>query len=615
MPAGQQYEFGPFRLDSGGRLLFRHGKRITLTPKAVEVLAVLLEAKGNLVEKDELLHKIWADATVEEGTLTYHVSVLRRALGERSGAQQFIETIPKRGYRFVAPVQVVTDGAEIDQSSPPSRQPKPSHAGWWWAAAAVAAALVVLGVVLLRTRAPSPPPTTTRLLVLPVENLSGDPEHDYVGDGLTEELIVQLSTLDATHLSVIARTSAMSYRKSNKTVEQIGQEMRVDYVLESSLRQSGDRLRITAQLVRTQDQSHVWAASYDRTPKDILSFEDEVASAIAMQIHANLAGKPQAHPPRPEAYLPYLEGRYYWNKRTRESLERAMVHLRQAISLDPNYARAYSALADCYMSLGLLGNGPEMFAQAKSAALTALSLDDSLAEAHTSLAYLKFWQEWDWAGAESEFKKAIALNPDYATAHQWYAEYLRLMGRFDESIAENNKALELDPLSPIINMDAGLPYYFQRRYDKAKEHFQKAIDLDPNFALAYVDLAWVYQQTGEREKAVAVLEKAARLDETNAVLSILAEAYADAGRIDDAHRILRELDQRSRNSYVSPFLLAGVYLSLGDKNRALDLYDKAYQAHDWGLVWLNVGLKFDPIRSDPRFVALLRRMNFPAKSG
>jgi TolB-like protein/DNA-binding winged helix-turn-helix (wHTH) protein/Tfp pilus assembly protein PilF len=613
MPGDRVLEFGSFRLDVSGRSLTRGGELVPLPPKAIETLTVLAENQGKTVRKEELLEKVWPGTFVEEGSLTQNVSILRKALGDSSDDQKWIRTIPKRGYCFVAPVRLVPDAAE-PLPSPPQVLKSKRQVMWW--AVGLIAVLVAVSLVLLYPRHVASPSKLMRLLVLPVQNLSGDSEHDYVSDGLTEELIAQLSTLDATHLAVIARTSAMSYKGTSKTVGQIGQELGVDYVLESSLRWSGNRLRITALLVSTQDQSHVWAATYDRTPQDILVLEDEVAKAIAAQIHTNLSRSALPRPPKPEAYLPYMEGRYYWNKRTRESLDRAIVHLRQAIALDPEYARGYSALADCYMSLGLLGAGKsgEFFSQAKTAVLQALALDGNLAEAHTSLAYLKFWQDWDWPGAESEFKKAITLNPDYATAHQWYAEYLRLMRRFNESIDESNKALELDPLSLVINMEAGLPYYFQHQFDKAQEHFQRAIDLDPNFALAYVELGWVYEEMHDLQKAIATLEKAARLDDTTPVLVALGHAYAITGRVDDAKRILLKLERRAHDSYVPPFLLSAIYLGLGDREHALALLEKAYQEHDWGLVWLNVANKYDPLRSETRFIALMRRMNFPARS-
>lgn len=614
MPGDRILEFGSFRLDVSGRSLRQNGQLVSLPPKAIETLVFLVENQGKTVRKEELLEKVWPGTFVEEGSLTQNISLLRKALGDSSDDQKWIRTIPKRGYCFVAPVKLVADSSE--QAAPPlaSKPEKPRRTLWW--AIGLAAVLLAAGLYVLYPRHVSSPGQISRLLVLPVENLSGDTEHDYVSDGLTEELIAQLSNLDASHLAVIARTSAMSYKGTNKTVGQIAKELGVDYVLESSLRWSGDHLRITALLVRTQDQSQVWAATYDRTPQDMLLMEDEVAKAISAQIHANLVRSAQVRSPKPEAYLPYLEGRYYWNKRTRESLERAIVHLQQAISLDPESARAHSALADCYMSLGLLavGHPSDLFAQAKAEARKALSLDDNLAEAHTSLAYLKFWQEWDWAGAEAEFKKAITLNPDYATVHQWYAEYLRLMGRFNESIAESNKALELDPLSLIINMEAGLPYYLQHQFDQAREHFQRAIELDPNFALAYVELGWTYEEIGDLSKAIATLEKAAQLDDTTPVLVALGHAYAIAGKTAEARQILGKLQQRAHESYVPPFLLAAIYLGLGEREHALDMLEKAYQEHDWALVWLKVAPKYDSLRSEPRFMAIMQRMNFPQRA-
>jgi TolB-like protein/DNA-binding winged helix-turn-helix (wHTH) protein/Tfp pilus assembly protein PilF len=609
--------FGSYRLDVAGRSLTRDGEFVALPPKAVETLILLAENQGKTVLKEELLETVWSGIFVEEGSLTQAISILRKALGESGDGQQWIRTVPKRGYCFVAPVRVGGDLPEPPAATVAALPQTPLHPRRWWIAAIALAALILAGFLLIYHRKPSANSRLVRLLVLPVENLSGNHEHDYVSDGLTEELIARLSTLDAGRLAVIARTSSMNYKGTHKSLDQIARELHVDYVLESSLRWSGDRLRISAQLVRIQDQSSVWASSYDRKAEDMLAMEGDVAQAISSQIDSNLAGKAASRPPRPAAYLPYLEGRFYWNKRTRESIDQAIILLRRAVSLDPDFARAHSALADCYMSLGLLGAGrpSEMFSQAEKEARVALSIDPNLAEAHTSLAYLKFWEEWDWPAAEREFRKAIALNPDYATAHQWYAEYLRLMGRFDESIVESNRALELDPLSLVINMEAGLPYYFRRQYSEALTHFQKATALDPNFALAYVETGWVYEEMGDLPRAIATLKKAALLDDTAPVLTALAHAYAVAGDTAEAKRILQVLEQRSQRSYVPPFLLASIYLPLGDKERALALLEKDYTEHGWGLVWINVAPKFDALRSEPRFQNLLSKMKFPARNG
>lgn len=616
MPGDRVLELGEFRVDVAGRSVSRRGEVVALPPKAVETLILLAERPGKTVLKEELIETVWAGTFVEEGSLTQTISILRKALGEGNDGRQWIRTIPKRGYCYVGPVGVATDSLDSAPSEPASTPiSKRLRVNPIAIAALVVAAVAVLLVMVIRRGHPAAPAHRTRLVVLPVQNLSGNARHDYVSDGLTEELIAQLSTLDARRLAVIARTSAMTYKGTRKSIDQIARELDVDYVLESSLRWSGNRLRITAQLVRTADRSYVWAGTYDRTAQDMLSMEDEVARAIARQIDSTLPGNPKSRPPEPAAYLPYLEGRYYWNKRTRESIAQAIVLLRRAIAIDPRFARAHSALADCYLSQGLLGAGrpEELFAAAKDEARKALALDPNLAEAHTSLAYLKFWEEWDWPGAESEFREAIALNPDYATAHQWYAEYLRLMGRFDESIAESRKALDLDPLSLVINMEAGLPYYFRHQYNKAAEHFRKAIALDPNFALAYVELGWVYEDSGELPKAIATLQKAAQLDNTTPVLAALANAYAAAGQNAEARRILRTLEERARTSHVSPFLLSTIYLRLGEKEKSLALLERAYEEHDWALIWANVSPRLDPLRSDPRFQSVLARMKFPPR--
>jgi TolB-like protein/DNA-binding winged helix-turn-helix (wHTH) protein/Tfp pilus assembly protein PilF len=614
MPRDRVLALGEFRVDVVGKSLTREGVLVPLPPKVVETLILLAENPGRTVLKEELLEKIWPGTFVEEGSLTQNISILRKALGKRGDGEQWIRTIPKRGYCFIGPVRVA---GEEDETAPPAAAVKPQAIQprrRRWAILLILPLLLLAALGLLsRRRHETPAPHLTRLLVLPVENLSGNPGQDYIGDGLTEELIAQLSTLDAGRLAVIARTSAMTYKGKHEPIDQLARDLHLDYVLQSSLRRSGDRVRITAQLVRTEDQAHVWARSYDRTAQDMLSMEDEVAQAIALQIDSNLYARTKSRPPAPAAYLPYLEGRYYWNKRTRESLEQAIVDLKRAIALDPRFARAHSALADCYMSLGLLGAGPptELFAAAKKEARNALSLDPNLAEAHTSLAYLKFWEEWDWAGAELEFRKAIALNPDYATAHQWYAEYLRLMTRFDESIAESHKALELDPLSLVINMEAGLPYYFRRQYDQAAAHFQRAIALDPNFALAYVELGWVEESRGDLPRAIATLRKAAQLDDTTPVLTALADAYAAAGQTSDARQILQMLEERSKTQYVSPFLLSSPYLRLGEREKAIALIERAFNEHDWALIWIHASTRFGALHDEPRIQAVVERMKFP----
>jgi TolB-like protein/Tfp pilus assembly protein PilF len=471
-------------------------------------------------------------------------------------------------------------------------------------------------------RWPSAGPTSGRVMlaVLPVRNLTGDPRQEYISDGLTEELIAQLGGLNARQLGVIARASAMSYKGTHKKADQIGRELGVSYILESSLRGTGDRIRATAELVRVRDQTHLWSQSYDRTMSDVVAMQTDIARAIAGKIRVQFsppAATPGARPRRvnPDAYLASLQGRYHWNKRSRDMLLRSIEDFREAIQLDPAYPQAYAGLADSYLSLVLIAEPrPEqLLAKARIAALEALRLDDGVAEAHTSLAYAKFYYDWDWPGAEAEFRRAIALNPGYATAHQWYAEFLGLMGREPEAMAEGKKALELDPLSLIINMEAGLPYLYSRQYDVAIDHFRKTLRLDPNFALAHCNLGAAYVERGEPGKGVEEIEEALRLDRTAAIQSFLAHAYATAGRRADAERVLAQLERQVAAKQVSSYFLVRIYVALHQDDRALDALEQAYAEHHWGLVRIAVVRILDPLRGNPRFTDLLRRMNLPPR--
>ncbi|HVT56972.1 MAG TPA: protein kinase [Thermoanaerobaculia bacterium] len=483
-----------------------------------------------------------------------------------------------------------------------------------------AAAALVLGSLAVWRLWPDAKTSSGRVMlaVLPVQNLTGDPKQEYISDGLTEELIGQLGGLNAQQLGVIARASAMSYKGTHKKADQIGHELGVDYILESSLRGTGRRIRATAQLVRVRDQTHVWSQSYDRTMSDVVALQTDVAHAIAGKIQVQFtspAAAPRAKPRRvdPDAYLAYLQGRYHWNKRSREMLLKSIEDFQQAIRLDPAYPQAYAGLADSYLSLVLIAEPrpAELLVRARAAALEALRLDDSMAEAHTSLAYAKFYYDWDWPGAEAEFRRAIVLNPGYATAHQWYAEFLGSMGRQQEAIAEGKKALELDPLSLIINMEAGLPYLHFRRYDAAIGHFRKTIELDPNFALAHCNLGIAYAEKGESRKAIEELEEALRLDSTAAIVSFLAQVYAEAGRRTDAERLLGQLQRQVEAKQVSPYFLARIYVALHEDGKALDALEQAYAEHHWGMARIFLARSLEPLRSKPRFTDLLRRMNFP----
>ena len=634
MPTESYYVFAGFRLDARSRVLFRSGEMVALYPKAIDVLISLIECQGQVATKQELLERVWPDTFVEESTLTRSISVLRKALGDTPEGHAFILTVPKRGYRFVAAVRKESaDSASGPPSlpGPISAAPKPSSVTGaavnqryaFLLGGVLAVAMILVGFLYwTRSRANPAVPPRIMIAVLPVENLTGNADREFISDGLTEDIIAQLGRINPERLGVIARTSAMSYKHSTKTVSQIGRELHVEYVLESSLRQSSDRLRITTQLIGVRDQTHLWSQDYYRASRDLVTLQDDFARAIASGIRLELAAAsnhqlPSGRSMNPDAYLAYLEGRFYWNQRSVEGLERAIVHLRQATEIDPNYALAYSGLADAYCSLGVIGDvaAADVFPKAREAAERALALDSSLAEAHTSLAYVKFSYDWDWNAAEAEFQRAIALNPNYATAHQWYGQFLRLMGREEQALLEGQKSLDLDPRSLIINVEAGLPYYYLHRYDEALQHYRKALEMEPNFALAHNDVGWVLEAEGKYPEAIEEFERAVGISDVAALWSALGHAYGMAGRRQDAWKVLERLEKFSKERYVAPNYEATVYLGLGEADKAMDLFEKSYDQRCWGMLWFKIAQNLAPLRGTPRFERLLEKMNFPADAG
>ncbi len=456
------------------------------------------------------------------------------------------------------------------------------------------------------------------LAVLPLDNLSGDPQQEYFADGMTEELIATLGKLSALH--VISRTSVMRYKKTDKPLPQIAKELNVDAVVEGSVLRAGDRVRITAQLIEASTDQHLWAETYDRDLRDVLSLQSDVARAIAEEIKVKVTPGEQARLAsgrrvNPEAHEAYLKGRFYWNKRTPEGLTKSLDYFQQAIEKDPNYAAAYAGLADSYGMLADNGFSPpeECYPKARAAALKALEMDDTLAEAHTSLAQILESYDWDWSGSTKEIRRAIELNPGYANAHHLYALFLSGFGRPVEAIAEIKKARELDPLSIRINANVGLVFYMGREYDQALEELRKALELDPNDVASHVYLGLVYSHKGMHEEAITACRRARDLsvgkDQTSNL--VLAYVYAVAGRRGEALRILDEIKKSSERSYVPPVAVAMTYVGLGDKQEALAWLEKAFAEHATALDTLKVDPNFDPLRSDPRFQDLLRRMNFP----
>jgi TolB-like protein/Tfp pilus assembly protein PilF len=502
-------------------------------------------------------------------------------------------------------------------SVPGSRRGKPALA-----AGALTLLAIALGYLLLgRTRRVEPPrQPITALAVLPLRNISGDVEEEYFADGLTEALITDLSKIRA--LKVISRTSAMQYKGANKSLPQIARELGVDGVIEGSVQRSGGRVVITAQLIRAATDTHLWAERYERDQQDLLQLQSEVAQAIAREVLVTVAPEEVSRLARvrqvhPDAYEAYLKGRFWWNKRTEAGYEKAREYFQQAIQQDPAYALAYSGLADGYATPAVKGlvRPQEAYTDARQAATKALELDDTLAEAHASLAYIKTFHDWDWSGAEREFKRAIELSPGYASAHQWYSILLVFLGRRDEALAEARRSRQLDPLSLIINRDLGWMLYLVGDYEQAIEQLRKTLDMDPSFVQAHVSLGMAFLAKGLPQDAIAHGQKAVELSPGETYgLAGLGRIYAFSGKKAEALRILDLLNERSKTRYVAAFDLATIHLGLGDRDRALAWLERAYEERSAALGYISVYPMFDPLRSEPRFQDLLRRIDLPARN-
>ena len=616
------YEFGPFCLSPRERLLLHNGQRVELTPKAFETLLVLAQNSGHVLKKEELLQRIWPNSFVEESNLTQNIFILRKILGNDNDGNSYIETVPRHGYRFAGSVREIESKQSIERAGLDVSRSSAQRAFTRYRVitALVLGITLVVGVYFaqrrLRPRTPQPQ-GKIMLAVLPFNNLSEDPAQEYFADGFTEEMITQLGRLGQGQLGVIARTSAMQYRNTQKRADQIGRELGVEYLLEGSVRREGDRVRITAQLIQARDQTHVWAEEYDRDLQDVLMLQRDVARSIAREIEVKLTPQPQnrlASDPAVDrkAYDLYLKGRYSWNKRTEEGFTKAIDYFQQAIVQEPNYALGYAGLADAYALLGSMPNAEmprkQAMPLARAAALKALEIDETLSEAHTSLAFVRMHYDWDWPGAEKEFERAIQLNPDYATAHQWHAYNLMVLERTEDSLSEIHQALELDPLSLIINTDAIELTYYARRYDEAIRQGRKTIEMDPRFPLAHAFTALCYLQIKQYAQAIvelqaAVLESGDRID----MRANLAAAYALAGRPDEARKVLKGLNDSPHRSDMA-FHVARVYVALGEKDEALSLLETAYRERSGPLILLQVDPGNDSMRSDSRFQDLRYRI-------
>jgi TolB-like protein/Tfp pilus assembly protein PilF len=583
------YEFGPFRLNPPERLLLHESTSVPLTPKVFDTLVVLVRNSGHVVSKDELMREIWPDTNVEEANLTQNVSMLRKVFGLRDKGNIYIKTIPKLGYRFVANVRkVAIDSDELAAEQGTTRPSTEQSA-------------------TQRSQA------IDSLAVLPLANASADPNAEYLSDGITESIINSLSQLP--RLRVMARSAVFRYKDKEVDAKEVGRELGVRAVLTGRVLHLGNKLIIRTELIDVSDGRQIWGEQYDREPLDIIAVQEEISREISEKLRLRLTGQQKKllkkrYTENTEAYHAYLKGRYYWNKRTEEGFKRGIEYFQKAINEDPNYALAYAGLADCYNLLNSYGVMPprESAPLIKAAANQALKIDGVLAEAHTSLGHVKMMHDWDWPGAEKEFKSALGLNPNYATAHHWYALYLRAMGRFEESLKEIRQAQRLDPLSLIINTVVGTHFYYARQYDKAIAQCQETLELDPNFHVAYGVLGEAYTQKGMYKEAIAVLQKAISLSPGPDGMAMLGYAYAMAGQRGQAKKVLNNLQNLSRRRYIEPASRAIIYTGMAEREQAFAWLERASEDRNELLVMLKVDPRLDTLRSDSRLAEMLWRV-------
>ncbi|HTA60469.1 MAG TPA: winged helix-turn-helix domain-containing protein [Candidatus Baltobacteraceae bacterium] len=637
--------FDQFELNLRTSEIYKQGKRVKLQDQPCQVLALLTERPGELVTREELQKRLWPNDTFVDFDHGVNIAInkLRDALGDSAEHPRFIETLPRRGYRWLAPIEGVADinskaqtTASVDATPEASSTPagstteapqtklrlRPAITMSGLAFLLVLALLISFDVGKSRTRllSSAAPPRIQSIAVLPLENLSHEPEQEYFADGITEELITSLSKIGTLH--VTSRTSVMQYKRTNKSLPQIARELNVDGIVEGTVQRSGDRVRITSQLIHAPTDHHLWAGTYDRELKDVLALQDEVARAIANEIKATLTPQEQKsltaiRPVNPDAYEAYLKGRYYWNKRTADGIRKASEYFQQAINKQPNYGPAYSGLADCNSGLAWHGfaSPAEALPKAKAAALKAVEIDPASGEAHASLALVLSHQR-SWAAAGNEFKRALELSPGYANAHHWYGDYLSVLGRHGEALAEAKRAFSLDPLSPMINTWLGYRYYDDRHFDEAIEQGRKILDFDPSFAAAHLLLGQAYLQKGLQAQAISELQNATALSgDSPSYMAELGVAYAVSGKKVETLSVINQLRKVARHSYVSSYGFAQIYAALGDKQNSINYLQSAYEEGAVWMQYLQVDPVLDSVRSQPRFQDLVRQMGLQPSPG
>jgi TolB-like protein/DNA-binding winged helix-turn-helix (wHTH) protein/Tfp pilus assembly protein PilF len=609
------YEFGPYSVDAGRRLLLRHGEPVALAPKVFETLLTLIENRERVLGKDELLEKVWGDTSVEEGGLTRNVSILRKTLGEKPDDHQYIVTVPARGYRFVADLRETTGGGEpsaVPVPAHPEQQhtPRPKMSALRWLAASVSVALA-LGTLTYLWRAvraaESERPTITALAVLPLENLSGDPTQDYFTDGVTEALIGHLARISA--LRVVSRTSVMHFKGTHNSLSEIARALHVDAVIEGSVQRTGDRVKISIQLIHVATDAHLWAREYERELPDVLKLQGEVARAVADEIRIQITPAERTRMASvisvdPAAHQEYVVGRYHLWRYNEENLKQAIAHFERATQIDPKFAAAYAGLSHAWWAMGVYGGIGAKAAESPSrmAARKAVELDSDLAETYVVQADLKRLYDWDWIGSESSVARALALDPNDVHAHYTYALLLCQLGRFPEAIAHMEHAEQLDPLAPAIQMNFARVLYRARRFDDAVRHLNRALELEPGMVAIRQLFGDVYDGMGRYAEALAAYQQ---VDAPGSPWRVV-RTYALLGEHDQARRMLDDLSGR----YVPAALAASAWAALGDKDEAFKLLFA--MPRNEGFNYVMVDPPFDSLHSDPRWNELLRQMNLPA---
>lgn len=571
------YQFANFRLLPREKQLLCGERAVKLEPKVFDTLVTLVENEGRLVDKDNFLKRLWPDTFVEDATLAHCISELRRTLRRESQGVEFIETVAKRGYRFLAPVKLVG----LDE--------------------------------------PEAMPKVPVLAVLPFENLSPEPEREYLADGLTEELIAALGQIDPIRLSIIGRTTVMRYKRTTMSLGEIGGELRAAFLVESSLRSEGGRLRVTSKLVRASDQVQIWSATYDSEPRSMLAFQRELSTTIAQQIKLRLSperldalGRRQAH--NPEAYDAYLQGRYYWNLFTPTTTRKSIECYLRATQLDPNYALAWSGLSDAYASSPIHADARprDIWERARRAAQQAVAAEPALAETQTSWGFVKFWLDWDWAEAEAAYRRAIAIDPNYSLVYRLLGILLGHAGhREEEARQAMERARAIDPLQAMHHALSAQVAFLGRDFRAALEFARQAAVVLTDFWIANLQMAQAYEQLGEDALALEALSRGGVGTENSKVISLRGYVLAKMGRVNEAREVLRTLEIFSRERYMPACAIAMVHMGLGDFDSAFAWLERALEERDVHLASLPQDAKWDGLRGDARFTHLLRRCGLP----